>query len=89
LCHDVDRDRFVADVYPRYVLTSISSLSAPSAAPDPSHPASYIICEQDRAVPPQAQEAMANAADHVHRLPSSSDVRQSGVRIPVSVSLLT
>jgi len=71
LCHDVDRNRFVADIYPRYVLTSLSSLGAPSTAPDPLHPSSYIICEQDRAVPPEAQEAMANAADHVHRLPSS------------------
>lgn len=71
LCHDVDRDRFVADIYPHYVLTSMSSLSAPSAAPDPSHPSSYVICEHDRAVPPEAQEAMASAADHAHRLPSS------------------
>ncbi len=71
LCLDVDRDRFVADVYPRYVLTSLSSLGAPSTAPDPLHPSSYIICEQDRAVPPEAQEAMATSADHVHRLPSS------------------
>jgi len=71
LCHDVDRTRFVADIYPRYVLTSLSSLGAPSTAPDPLHPSSYIICEQDRALPPEAQEAMANAADHVHRLPSS------------------
>jgi pimeloyl-ACP methyl ester carboxylesterase len=71
LCHDVDRNRFVADIYPRYVLTSISSLVAPSTAPDPLHSSSYIICEHDRAVPPDAQEAMANAADHVYRLPSS------------------
>jgi len=71
LCHDVDRNRFVADIYPRYVLTSISSLGAPSTAPDPLHPSSYIICEHDRAVPPEAQEAMANAADHLYRLPSS------------------
>ena len=71
LCHDVDRARFVAEIYPRYVLTSLSSLGAPSTAPDPLHPSSYIICEQDHALPPEAQEAMANAADHVHRLPSS------------------
>jgi hypothetical protein len=71
LCHDVDRDQFLSDVYPRYVMTSMSSLSAPGTAPEPSHPSSYIICEQDRAVPPEAQEAMANGADHTHRLPSS------------------
>ncbi len=71
LCQDVDRDRFLADVYPRYALTSIASLSAPSTAPTLAHPSSYIICEHDRAVPPEAQEAMAGAADHVLRLPSS------------------
>ncbi len=71
LCDDVDRDRFVEDIYPRYVLTSLSSLSSPSTAPDPSHPSSYIICEHDRAVPSEAQEAMASAADQVYRLPSS------------------
>ena len=71
LCHDVDLERFVADVYPRYALTSLSSVGSPSTAPARSHPTSYIICEHDRAVPPEAQEAMAGAADHVHRLPSS------------------
>ena len=71
LCHDVERDRFLADVYPRYALTSMSSLSAPSRAPTLAYPTTYIICDHDRAVPPEAQEAMASAADHVHRLPSS------------------
>lgn len=71
LCHDVDRDRFLTDVYPRYVLTSLSSLGAPGAAPDPMHSSSYVICEQDRALPPEAQEGMAGAADHVYRLPTS------------------
>lgn len=71
LCHDVDPDRFVTDVFPHYVLTSISSLSTPSTAPQPLHPSSYIICEQDRAVPPEAQQAMAGAAEHAYRLPSS------------------
>ncbi|ANH36763.1 Alpha/beta hydrolase family protein [Nocardioides dokdonensis FR1436] len=71
LCLDVDQDRFLTDLYPRYVLTSLSSIGAPSTAPSPSHPSSYVICEQDHAVPPEAQEAMAGAADHVHRLPSS------------------
>ncbi len=71
LCLDVDRDRFLADLYPRYVLTSLSSIGAPSTAPGPTHPSTYVLCEQDHAVPPQAQEAMAGAADHVRRLPSS------------------
>lgn len=71
LCHDVDRDRFLTDVWPHYVLTSMSSVVSPSTAPDASHPSSYVICEHDHAVPPEAQEAMAGAADHVHRLPTS------------------
>lgn len=71
LCQDVDRDRFLADIYPHYVLTSMSSLSAPSTAPDPTHPSTYVICVHDRVVLPEAQEAMGRAADHVHRLPSS------------------
>ncbi len=71
LCHDVDQERFLADVFPRYALTSLSSVGSPSTAPTRSHSTSYIVCEHDRAVPPEAQEAMAGAADHVHRLPSS------------------
>lgn len=71
VCHDVDHGRFLAEVYPRYVLTSLSSIGTPSTAPPPSHPSRYVVCEDDRAVPPEAQEAMAGAADDVHRLPSS------------------
>jgi hypothetical protein len=71
LCQDVDRTRFLECIYPRYVLSSLSSLASPSMAPDPQHQTSYIICEHDRTVPPEAQEAMATAADHVYRLPSS------------------
>jgi pimeloyl-ACP methyl ester carboxylesterase len=70
LCADIDAERFAADVYPRYVLTSVSSMTAPSTAPQPTHPATYIICEQDQVIPPQAQEAMSAAADHVVRLAS-------------------
>jgi hypothetical protein len=53
------------------VLTSASAMAAPSTAPQPQHPTTYIICEQDQAIPPQAQEAMSAAADHIVRLPSS------------------
>lgn len=71
LCADVDAERYSRDVHPRYVLTSIPSLGSPSSAPQPSHPSTYIVCEQDQAIPIQAQEAMSAAADHVERLPSS------------------
>jgi pimeloyl-ACP methyl ester carboxylesterase len=71
LCADIDPERFAKEVYPRYVLTSLSSAATPSTAPLPQHPTTYIICDQDQALPPQAQEAMSAAADHVVRLPSS------------------
>lgn len=71
LCADIDAGRFAAEVHPRYVLASLSMMAAPSTAPKPTHPTSYITCEQDQAIPPQAQEAMAAAANHVVRLPSS------------------
>ena len=71
LCADIDAGRFAAEVHPRYVLSSLSMVAAPSTAPQPTHPTTYIICEQDQAIPPQAQEAMAAAANHVVRLPSS------------------
>jgi pimeloyl-ACP methyl ester carboxylesterase len=71
LCADIDAERFAKQVYPRYELMSLSSLASPSTAPVPQHPTTYIICEQDQVIPPQAREAMAAAADHVIRLPSS------------------
>ena len=40
-------------------------------SPPARHPTTYIVCEQDQALPPQAQEATSSAADHVVRLPSS------------------
>lgn len=71
LCADVSFSRFVEDIYPRYVLTSLSSAGTPSNAPDAQHESSYVIFEQDQVVPAAAQEAMAASAAHVYRLPSS------------------
>jgi pimeloyl-ACP methyl ester carboxylesterase len=34
-------------------------------------PSSYLICDQDRAVPPPVQEAMAGRAGTVRRVPAS------------------
>ena len=34
-------------------------------------PSSYVVCDQDRAIPPAAQEAMATRTGTVHHLPSS------------------
>ncbi|MGY1680341.1 alpha/beta fold hydrolase [Geodermatophilus sp. SYSU D01176] len=71
LCADVDEDRFLRDVYPRYVLISLRSLAEVSTAPASRHGTTYVVCEQDQAVPPEAQEAMAADADRVERLASS------------------
>ncbi len=71
LCADVDADRFARDVHPRYLLTSLSGLTAPSSGPVRAHEATYVVCEQDQAIPVAAQEAMGAAFDRVERLPSS------------------
>ncbi len=71
LCADVEEERFLRDVYPRYVLTSLRSLLDVSSAPTAGHGTTYVVCEQDQAVPPAAQEAMSSDADRVERLPSS------------------
>jgi pimeloyl-ACP methyl ester carboxylesterase len=69
-CADVDPDRATENLR-RLVPQSISSFATQSTAPDRRHPTTYIVCEQDQAVPPAAQEQMAAAADNVERLPSS------------------
>jgi len=71
LCGDVEEERFLRDVYPRYVLTSLRSLADVCSAPPAGHRTTYVVCQQDQAVPPAAQEAMAADADRVERLPSS------------------
>lgn len=70
LCADVDKQRAEAELR-RMMPQSIASATAASSAPDRGHPTTYIICEQDQAIPPAAQEQMAAAADHVERLASS------------------
>jgi pimeloyl-ACP methyl ester carboxylesterase len=51
---------------------SVAAIATPqSAAAWQTVPSTYVICEQDRAVPPPAQEAMSARAGTVHRLPSS------------------
>lgn len=70
LCADVDRERAEVELR-RMVFQSGAGFATPSSAPDRAHPTTYIICEQDNAVPTAAQEQMSAAADEVHRLPSS------------------
>lgn len=67
---DVDTAR-AADIHRRLLPQSVSSLATASTAPDRAHPTTYVVCERDQILPPNAQEAMAQRADHVVRLPSS------------------
>jgi pimeloyl-ACP methyl ester carboxylesterase len=71
LCADVEEERFLREVYPRYLATSVTSLTDASSAPAAGHATTYVVCERDEGLPPAAQEAMASAADRVERLPSS------------------
>ncbi len=85
LCADVEEERFRRDVHPRFVLTSLRSLADVCSAPAARHGTTYVVCEQDRAVPPAAQEAMASGADRVERLPSSHSPMLSMPGLPAEV----
>jgi len=51
---------------------SVAAIATPqSAAAWQALPSTYVVCEQDRAVPPPAQEAMSARAGTVHRVASS------------------
>ena len=67
LCPELSRaqaEQFIE----RLCLQSAAAFATPSTAPDPTHPVTYLVCEQDRAIPPEAQEAMATGVDRVVRL---------------------
>ena len=56
----------------RLTRQSVAAIATPqSEAAWKTVPSTYVIGEQDRAVPPPAQEAMSGRAGTVHRLPSS------------------
>jgi pimeloyl-ACP methyl ester carboxylesterase len=56
----------------RLTRQSVAAIATPQSAPAWKTVAStYVICEQDAAVPPPAQEAMSARAGDVRRLPSS------------------
>ncbi|MCE3555961.1 alpha/beta hydrolase [Pseudonocardia sp. RS11V-5] len=70
ICADVPRER-AEPLLRRMRPQSLASLGSPSSAPERMHPVTYVICANDASFPPEAQERMAAAADHVERLPSS------------------
>lgn len=67
---DIDEDRAAA-IHRRLLPQSLSALATPSTAPERTHPTTFVITERDQLFPPAAQEAMAQRADHVVRLPTS------------------
>jgi pimeloyl-ACP methyl ester carboxylesterase len=67
LCADLDAARW-AGFHARMLLQSQASARTPSTAPARSHPATYVICNRDEAVPVEAQEAWAAGSDHTVRL---------------------
>jgi pimeloyl-ACP methyl ester carboxylesterase len=64
---DLDAGR-AAQIYARMMPQSVASFLTPSAAPPRSHPVTYLLCTEDGALPLEAQEGMAAAADHAVRL---------------------
>ena len=70
LCADLDQERGVA-MASRLVLQSVGSHAVRSTAPDRRHSTTYVICEQDNALPVPLQETMSEYADHVARLPAA------------------
>jgi hypothetical protein len=56
----------------RLTSQSVAAIATPqTTAAWQSAPSTYVICEQDRAVPPPVQQAMSARASTVHRLESS------------------
>ena len=56
----------------RLTRQSVAAIATPqSSAAWKAVPSTYVVCTEDRAVPPPAQEAMSGRAGTVHRLPSS------------------
>jgi pimeloyl-ACP methyl ester carboxylesterase len=66
---DLDADRAAA-VHRRLEPQAAIAFTAPSRAPRASHPVTYILCTEDRAIPLAAQEAMSQRADWTIRLQS-------------------
>ena len=57
--------------YAQLVLQSLPSFLTPSSGAAHAHPTTYVVCTEDRAIPPAAQDAMAASADAVLRLDSA------------------
>lgn len=56
-------------------LQSAASFGVPSTGKQHTHPTTYVICDQDQAIPPQAQEEMSEPADTVLHLDARTSRR--------------
>ncbi|MCX6465538.1 MAG: alpha/beta hydrolase [Pseudonocardiales bacterium] len=70
LCADLDPARR-GEWHRHLVYSAAAAMGTPVTAPDSDAPVTYVVLEKDNAVPPEAQEAMAARADHVHRMATS------------------
>jgi pimeloyl-ACP methyl ester carboxylesterase len=59
------------EMFGRLVYSSGVAATQPCAAPDRRHPTTYVVLENDLALPAASQEALARKADHVERLATS------------------
>jgi pimeloyl-ACP methyl ester carboxylesterase len=64
LCGDVDEAR-ARESLARRPMQSVASAMTPSNAPERKHPVTYVVTEEDVAIPPAAQWRMAQRADDV------------------------
>jgi pimeloyl-ACP methyl ester carboxylesterase len=67
---DVDEQR-AAEIHRRLVPQALAAFATPSTAPDRTHSTTFVITEHDKLVPAAAQEAIAQQADHVVRVPTA------------------
>ena len=59
------------EMFGRLGYSSGAAVTQPCAAPDRRHPTTYVVLENDLALPTASQEVLARKADHVERLATS------------------
>jgi pimeloyl-ACP methyl ester carboxylesterase len=86
LAADLPPDRF-ALLRKGLQLQSAASFAAGSSAPDRSHPTTYVVCLQDRAIHVVDQRRMSTLADHVVEIDAAHMVMLSDPAAVISVLL--
>ncbi|WP_026912617.1 alpha/beta hydrolase [Patulibacter minatonensis] len=69
MCADLDADRS-AELSARLRPHSLSSFASETTGRTHPHPTTYVVCDDDQAIPAPAQVGMSGAADHVVHLSS-------------------